>query len=399
MRLAVISSAFPCGTGEPYLAAELAALHEHVSYLAVAPLRPERGVTRDACGATAVVQFPLDLVTLGRAAAAFRRAPRACFTALAEIIMAPRSVVAKIKNVAIFPRALALAERFHAERIDHVHAYWLSTPATAAYVVARVNRIRWSATAHRWDIFENNMIAEKAAASSFVRAISEAGRERLVALAPKSAEKFVLVRLGTALARSARARASRGSVRLLCAAAFVPTKGHDDLITAFARAHAVEPALHLTLAGTGPLEARIRARVATLPCRSAVAFRGYVEHERLLRELREDYYDAVILASRDDGVREMEGVPSILIEAASLGIACIATRSGSVGELLDADCAFTAPPNQPHLLSRAILDAVDVGERRARADRACERAQRLHDPERNAAQFAGLLAGPVGGTA
>ncbi len=302
-------------------------------------------------------------------------------------------MVVKIKNVAIFPRALALAGRLRRDRIDHVHAYWLSTPATAAFVIARINAIAWSCTAHRWDIFEENMIAEKARSAAFVRTISERGKSELLRRAPDAADKVAVVRLGTALTGArAGTRCGKG-LRLLCAAAFVATKGHADLLEAFVIAHAENPALRLTLCGEGPLLERVRQGVDALPCRSAVLVRGYVDRRRLLAELASGRYDAVVLASRDDGIRVMEGIPSILIEAASLGVACVATRSGSIGELLDEQSAFLASPQHPPSLARAILEATDVAERRRRAARASERTRRMHDPARNAAQLRALLGG------
>jgi len=396
MRVAVISSAFPCGRREPYLSAELAALRPHVGYLAIAPLRPESVPKQDFAGAALVLQRPWSLSTFVLALAAFCRAPRASLSAFVEVVCAPNTPALKVKNAVIFPRALALAERFHRERIEHVHSYWLSTPATAAFVISRVNAISWSSTAHRWDIFENNMVAEKARSARFVRAISERGRSALAALAPSVAEKFVIVRLGSALQSASAADVRRGAVRLLCAAAFVSTKGHEDLLAAFERAYAQHPALELTLAGAGPLESSIRSRARALACADAIVFRGYLDHAQLLRELAAGHYDAVVLASRDDGVREMEGVPAILIEASSLGIACISTRSGAVVELLDDESAFLAQPQDPAGLARAILDATEPGARRSRAARAAERTREMHDPARGATQIAGLLAGSGG---
>lgn len=399
MRIAVISSAFPCGTREAYLGAELEALRAHLGYAAVAPLRPDRTHAMEVGATTVLVQHPTAPSTYLLAFEALVRAPAHTLAALYEVLTAPRTLRAKLKNLAIFPRALALARRFAREGVDHVHAYWLSAPATAALVVSRVNDVPWSATAHRWDIFEDNMVAQKVADARFVRTISERGRAALARMVPGQEKKIEVVRLGSALTAQAAARPRRDTTNLLCAAAFVSTKGHADLLDAFARAHAADSSLHLTLAGSGPLLMAMRARVEKMACRAAVSFRGHVEHCVLLRELTLGHYDAVILASHDDGVREMEGVPSILIEASSLGVACIATLSGAVGELLDERSAFLAAPQNAPALARAILDATEPGERDARARRAADRTRRLHDPSRTAATIAGLIAGAQGGAA
>lgn len=396
MKIAILSSRFPYANNEPFLGAEVAALAPHLERIVVSPLRPVGKPLHDAAGARPIVEWPWSPSTLRLAFSTLRRAPRASAHALSDILRGSGGLSVKLKNLTIYPRALALAERFRQEEIAHVHAYWLSTPATAAMIVARVNAISWSATAHRWDVFEGNMIREKAASARFIRAISERARAEIARIAPDQEKKIVVVRLGTAiLGSTAPARDERGEMHLLCAAALRPVKAHADLLEAFAIAHDVDSSLRLTLCGEGMLEAEIRARVEALPCRDAIAFRGYVPHDRLLSELASGRFDAVVLASRDDGVSEMEGIPSILIEASSLRVASIATRSGAIGELLDERCAFLAPPQSPALLAEAILRARDPHERGKRAALAAKRAKELHDPSATAERIAALLAEPA----
>jgi colanic acid/amylovoran biosynthesis glycosyltransferase len=379
MRLAIISSRFPYGNGEPFLKAEIASLRPHVDALFVAPLRPKGWASG---AATWILAFR-----------AIRRAPFGAFEALRWILSGRCRVRVKLKNLAIFPRALALAEQLHRAQVDHVHAYWISAPATAAFVVARVNGIAWSSSAHRWDIFEGNMLAEKVRSAAFVRAISERGKSELARRVPGSENKLVLVRLGTALQATRTLLPPRRcrTFRILCAAAFYPVKAHGDLLQAFAMAHKIDASVRLDLCGSGPLEATVRRNIDALECSDAIAMRGYVPRSQLLRELTRGEYDAVVLASRDDGVSMMEGIPSILIEAASLGVACIATRSGAVGELLDTESAFLAPAGRPLLLANAILAARNDEERRRRAARAQARARLLHDPRASASRLAGFL--------
>ena len=239
------------------------------------------------------------------------------------------------------------------------------------------------------------MTAEKAASAGFIRTISERGRSELRRQAPLQADKFVVVRLGTALATKpvspASAKAAGAEFHLLCAAAFRPVKGHGVLLDAFAAAHAQDASLRLTLCGEGPRQSAVRSHARMLPCSDAITFRGYVEHAQLLRELSAGTYGAVVLASLDDGVQMMEGVPSILIEASSLGIPCIATRSGAVAELLDDETAFLAAPGEAHSLTQAILAAANASERARRAAHAIQRARILHDPRSRAADLVELF--------
>jgi colanic acid/amylovoran biosynthesis glycosyltransferase len=357
--------------------------------ITVAALRPGDDC-RASAGWTHLEERGVDDVV--DAVRAVRRSPRRALDAFRAIVTAPATLRAKLKNAIVFPRSLALAERFWREGIEHVHAYWLSTPATAAFVVAKMNDHSWSATAHRWDIFEDNMARTKIASAAFVRAISDLGRRELLRLQNGVPGHVAVVRLGTALDGPPARPAGCGTIALLCAAAFVPIKAHADLLAAFAKAREQDGRLRLVLAGEGPLQSRMEHLASDLGIRDAVVFRGNVNRPRLLEELRQGRYSAVVLASRDDGRSEMEGIPSILIEAMSLGIPCIATLSGSVRELLDESCGFPIAQGSPSDLAAAILEvARDTESSRARARAGMARARALHGPTQTASAFARLF--------
>jgi glycosyltransferase involved in cell wall biosynthesis len=389
VNVAVISSRFPYGRGEPYLDTELRILQQCLGHITVAAVRPGENC-RASAGWTHLEERGVDDIV--DAMRALRRAPRRALHAFRTIVTSPTSLRGKVKNALVFPRSLALAERFSREGIEHVHAYWLSTPATAAFVVAHVNDHSWSATAHRWDIFEDNMARVKIASAAFVRTVSDRGRRELLRLTKGVRGSVSVVRLGTALDGPPARPASGGTIAILCAAAFVPVKAHADLLAAFATARTQDARLQLVLAGDGPLRARVQRMASDLALRDAVVFRGNIDRPRLLEELRQGRYAAVVLASRDDGLSEMEGIPSILIEAMSLGIPCIATLSGSVRELLDESCGFPVAQGSPPDLAAAILEvARDAESTRARARAGMTRARALHSPMQTASAFARLF--------
>lgn len=56
---------------------------------------------------------------------------------------------------------------------------------------------------------------------------------------------------------------------------FQPSRRHELALEAFGRVHAARPGSRLVLVGDGPLEARLRARVAAAPWGAAVTFAGY----------------------------------------------------------------------------------------------------------------------------
>lgn len=336
MNLAVISSRFPDEPTEAYLGTELAAWQPHVDRLLVIPAVHCR--TRHHAYAGAVVRYPLaGVATFRDALAAFVRRPAAALTMLAEVLFAPGVRVRhRIKNLAVYPKALAVAALLRRERIEHVHGYWLSTPATIAMIAARVAGISWSATGHRWDIYDDNAIARKAARAAAIRTISQRGLEDVRArVAPLDRERVVLVPLGVHIPARATALPPRESLLLLCAAELLPVKGHAILLEAIAAARAQGVDVRAAICGEGPLRPELLRRVAELDLNDVVRVEGPVAHDRLLARLEGGEFDAVALASIAQGDLK-EGIPVILIEAMAAGVPVIATDSGSIPELIDA---------------------------------------------------------------
>src|SRR5262249_36530604 len=91
------------------------------------------------------------------------------------LLAGSRSLAIAIKNLAIFPKALWLANVAANWSADHIHCHWAGTTATMAMLASRLSRVPWSLTLHRWDIVENNLIAAKVSSASFARFISEDG--------------------------------------------------------------------------------------------------------------------------------------------------------------------------------------------------------------------------------
>lgn len=380
MRLGVISAKYPYGSKEPYLDTELRALAPGTEAIVVIPTSPdtaERGFT----GVEGeVVRLPLlGLATFVLAASTLLRRPGRALHALTILLADRYPLRAKLKNLAVVPKALAVAELARRRRLDHLHAYWLSTPATVAWFAARVAGIAFSATAHRWDIYEDNLTRRKVADARFVRTISERGRRDLLARSGADPARVTVIRLGVALGDEAAvaAAAPRGEVlRILCAAALVPVKGHAVLLEALARLRASSVPFACTFAGEGPLRAELVAAAAAAGLGDAVTFAGVIPHDRLLERLQQGDFDVSVLASveREGGL--MEGVPVALIEAMAAGTVVVASDSGSIGELVDGETGLLVRHSDPAALADALAAIARDDALRARLRAAAQRRVR-----------------------
>ena len=138
----------------------------------------------------------------------------------------PRALV----NLMTFPKSLAVASEVRRLGIDHVHAAWLTTPATVAYVVWRLTGVEFSTSAHSHDIFARNMVAEKVRTARFTRVISERNCRRMRRELPAAlAARCVVGHLGVDLPPDAPAPPER-EPRIVCVARLHPVKGHVYLL-------------------------------------------------------------------------------------------------------------------------------------------------------------------------
>jgi colanic acid/amylovoran biosynthesis glycosyltransferase len=369
MKLLIVTSRFPFGPAESFLTEEVLELSK-VFDIKLFPAVPTAEAAAVAQLRTRSIRMRLlSSAVLRDALAETLRDPLEVLRTFATIVRSPRALHARIKNALVFPTALAAARIARDERIQHVHAYWMSAPSTVAYVVARLCGIPWSATGHRYDLVDFNVrtIGRPSsgffATARFVRAISRQGAERLAHFAPRRPPVHV-IHLGVALPAQ-RERAVAKDLHLLCAANLEPVKGHETLLRALARAVESVP-VRLTIAGDGRLRASLEALTSELGLKEHVTFEGVVPHNRLLARLRTDEFAAAILTSIDEGPAQREGIPVFLMEAMASGLPVIATRSGAIAELGGEDAALLCDPGDVGSVTRAIVSLAEDPELRAR---------------------------------
>jgi glycosyltransferase involved in cell wall biosynthesis len=257
---------------------------------------------------------------------------------------------------------------------EHVHGFWASGPATAAWLVADALGVPFSFSAHRGDVYANELLAPKLRDAAFARAISHRAASLL------GGGRIEVVRIGVPV--PADPPRPEGE-RFLAVGDLYPVKGHADLLRALEQVDA-----GLDVAGAGPLGDALRRRVAASPVlHERVRLLGRLPHDDVLALMcnaRALVHPSVM---RPNGVEE--GVPVTVLEAGARRLPVIATLSGATGELIDEDVATVVP--SPAALAGALRDH-DPGAARARADALYERILASWDVRKTAAAMAALFA-------
>jgi glycosyltransferase involved in cell wall biosynthesis len=278
-----------------------------------------------------------------------------------------------------FGQALVLAAELPAE-IRHLHAHFLHTPASVARYTAMILGIEWTVSAHAKDIWTTPEweTREKLADASWTVTCTATGHHHLTELAP-APDRVALCYHGLALDRfpsqAEEPRNTDGSdptkpVVLLSVGRLVEKKGYGDLLAALAR---LPPGLfwRLVHVGGGPLADGLKQQAERLGLAGRIEWRGARPQPDVLAAYREA--DLFVLAAKTAKDGDRDGLPNVLLEAQSQRLACVATQSSGIPELVEAErTGLLVPPGDVDALAGAIVALIRDPERRAQLGTAGE---------------------------
>ena len=266
-----------------------------------------------------------------------------------------------------FGQALVLAHEL-APGISHLHAHFLHTPASVTRYAAQLRGLAWSCSAHAKDIWtsESWEISQKLADCAWAVTCTKANLAHLSSMAPEG--RVQLAYHGLDLARFPPLNAPRPGrdgtnasdpVVILSVGRAVEKKGHDDLLAGLARVpeHLYWRFEHI---GGGPLQSSLQETAHRLGIAERCSFHGAQAQEAV----RTAYHEADLFAlmSREAGDGDRDGLPNVLMEAQSQGLAVLATKISAIPELIanEANGLLVAPRDVDAAalaLTRLIADA------------------------------------------
>ena len=388
MRVAFVLKGYP-RLSETFIAQEIAALEKRgLDILIVSLRRPTDGklhpVHREI--KAEVLYLPeyllLEPIRVFRAFLKVRNFGKVAKTWLKDLLRDPTP-----NRIRRFGQALVLAAEAPRD-IDWLHAHFLHTPASVTRYAALMRGLPWSGSAHAKDIWTTPEWEkrEKLAACEWLVTCTAANQRHLAALAP--AGRVELVYHGVDLRRfpPAPPSAPRDPATILCVCRLVEKKGVEVLLDALARVRGGWRFVHV---GGGPLAERMKRRAQALGIADRVVWRGAMTQEQVLEEYRAA--DIFALASRIARDGDRDGLPNVLAEAQSQGVACVATRVSAIPELVrDGVTGVLVEENDVAALARAIEDLIaQPARRRALGAAGQARVRAEFGLERNLDRLAG----------
>ncbi|MDA1323450.1 MAG: glycosyltransferase family 4 protein [Proteobacteria bacterium] len=264
-----------------------------------------------------------------------------------------------------FGQAAVLAAELP-DDVDQLHAHFIHTPASVTRYAAIMRGIGWSVSAHAKDIWTSPdcELREKLADCRWAVTCSKSAYDYLRARSDNT-ESLALVYHGLDLTRftePAGARANRdGSqmddpVRLLTVGRAVEKKGHDILIAALA-ALPKDLSWRWVHIGGGGLLKQLKRQADAAGINSRIDWLGSLPQEKVLEHYRSS--DLFVLANRIAGDGDRDGLPNVLLEAQSQGLACVASEISGVPELIKEGInGRLVPANDPDCLTAILRELI-----------------------------------------
>ena len=254
------------------------------------------------------------------------------------------------------------------ERPQHVHSHFAGVGARTCWWLRKFSGVSYSFTAHANDIFckpEDETIPfpslfEQAA---LIVTVSDYSANQLRDRFPTAASRVRRVYNGMDLApfTEARARASRFQSQggILSVGRLIEKKGYADLINACGLLRDQDVSFYCRIVGEGPLEAELKAQIASLELEGQVELTGPLDITEIRRFMAErTQVFALACATERDGGKD--NLPTVLMEAMAASLPCVSTRLAGVPEMVvDGITGLLCAERQPEALARHLHTLLD----------------------------------------
>jgi glycosyltransferase involved in cell wall biosynthesis len=224
----------------------------------------------------------------------------------------------------------------HAAPITHLHAHFGTSAAEAARLAARACGLPYSFTAHARDIFhvevDAQALATRIAEARQVVTVSDFNLAHLREHFPAHAARIVRIYNGIDLRQIAPDLDSVREPLILGVGRLVEKKGFADLIDACARLTGLSCPWRCVIAGGGPLQTDLQARIDALGLADRIRLAGPQPPARVAALMRRAAVLAAPCIVGADGDRD--GLPTVLLEAMALGCPVVATDVTGIPELV-----------------------------------------------------------------
>ncbi|MFZ1056621.1 MAG: glycosyltransferase [Opitutaceae bacterium] len=252
--------------------------------------------------------------------------------------------------------ACVYARAFRRNPPSLIHAAWSGAPATASWLLWRMDGHRFSAGAHAYDVFEHGgdwWLLDKLKWAVFVHTSTEVARDALIArgLPP---DKVICIRSGIDRLPALKAlRASRAPLHVLSVARLVEKKGLDRQLKVYAALKAAGVEFSARIVGDGPLRPKLEKLAGHLGLADRVTFVGHVPHHEVWDHM--DWADVLLHTGVVAPSGDQDGLPNVIGEAMAAGVPVVTSpTAGTTEAVTDGVTGVVLPVDRPEAWVSAL---------------------------------------------
>jgi colanic acid/amylovoran biosynthesis glycosyltransferase len=216
-----------------------------------------------------------------------------------------------------------------------IHAAWGGAPATAAWLMWRVDGHRFSAAGHAYDIYEHGgdwWLKDKLEHAAFIHTSTEMGRRGLIERGLPAA-KIICIRRGLDRLPAVKPlRRERAPLHAVCVARLVEKKGLDHQLRIYAALRAAGVPFAARIVGEGPLRAELERLAGHLGIGAQVTFTGHVPHHEVWNHLA--WADVLLHTGVIAPSGDRDGLPNVIPEAMSIGVLVLTSPAAATTEAI-----------------------------------------------------------------
>lgn len=265
-----------------------------------------------------------------------------------------------INRIRRFGQAAVLARELPAD-VGFLYVHFLHTPASVVRYAAIMRGMKWGYSAHAKDIWTipDWEKREKTADAEFGLTCTRFGAKHLAALAPPDApNRTALVYHGldlTDLPSPPKDRPENAPLTILSVGRLVEKKGYDLLLDALA-ALPSDLDWRFVHIGGGELKAAVREQAQRLGIEGRIEWCGAQAREAVFAQMRTA--QLFVLPSRVTASGDRDGLPNVLMEAASQMLPVLSTAVSAIPEFVENGQSGTLVPPDDAAALASEMDAL-----------------------------------------
>jgi len=266
---------------------------------------------------------------------------------------------AKFRGFVCLFRAASIAQQVIDEKIDLIHAHFLTAPGETALYLSALTQIPFGGTGHAMDIYvDNSGLAKKVREAAYIATCTAANAAHLKTQYPENSDKIFTIYHGIDVAENIE-NTPRGSqpFTFLSAGRFVEKKGFKYLIDACKIVKNRGIHFRCRIVGKGPLADALQNQIRENQLADTVRIDDYIPPN----EMKNVYQgsDALVVPSIIDQNGDRDGLPNVCLEAMANGLPIIGSAISGIPEgIVDGRSGFIVPPGDAAKLAVAMINLI-----------------------------------------